>query len=373
MNYPEILFFIGKCLTLDHHPENIEPVAAAIDDKTVEWEKVVQLSSGQLVLPALYLNLKRASLLEKLPEELTEYLEYLTNENRNRNKQILQQVDDISEILKSENIQPVFLKGVAHLLLNLYNDPAERMIGDIDFLVKNEDHVQKAAKLMMRNGYEPLVEYNPFIHGKMKHFPRMKNYNYSAAVEIHREVVLSPYHNKFHATRIYNSRQQVEKKQNAFIPSIENQIIHNMLNAQVNDKAYRNFTVHLRPVYDLFLLSKKENAAEVLNEFGKYEKRSNSYLAVASKVLGINSNIEHKKNFYINFYMRWMLLLLKHSRLQRIYNYITYFSWRAGRYLTLPLKAIFNKQDRMGLWYRLSDKNWYGKHIQSYRRFFKNS
>jgi hypothetical protein len=371
VNYRETLFLVGKCLTLDHHPEKIESVVAAIDNKTVEWEKVVHLSSGQLVLPALYLNLKRASLLEKLPADLTEYLEYLTNENRERNKQILEQVDDIAETLQTENIKPVFLKGVAHLLLNLYNDPAERMIGDIDFLVKDEEDVQKAAALLMERGYEPPKEKQIIASANHRHFPVLRNYNYSSAVEIHREVVLPPHHKKFNAHRIYSSKQSVEKKQNSFIPSIADQIIHNMLNVQINDKAYRNFTTHLRPIYDLFLLSRKENAAEVLNGFGKYEKRSNSYLAVVSKVLHVNSNLEYKNNRSVKIYVSWLDYFLEHLRIHRMYQYVIYFSWRIGRYISLPVKAIFNKQERLGLWYRLSDRSWYGKHLESYRRFFK--
>ncbi|HAQ21344.1 MAG TPA: hypothetical protein DCR40_19255 [Prolixibacteraceae bacterium] len=56
-------------------------------------------------------------------------------------------MDDITAILNKENIQPVFLKGTANLLDGLYSDVGERMIGDIDFLVKEEDYL-KAAELL---------------------------------------------------------------------------------------------------------------------------------------------------------------------------------------------------------------------------------
>ena len=43
-------------------------------------------------------------------------------------------------MLKQYNINPIFMKGSSYLIQGLYEDPAERMIGDIDFLVSKNKY-----------------------------------------------------------------------------------------------------------------------------------------------------------------------------------------------------------------------------------------
>ena len=64
-----------------------------------------------------------------IPEEVEQAFAEIYDLNRERNQQILQQIDDITAELNKENIQPVFLKGTANLLDGLYSDVGERMIG----------------------------------------------------------------------------------------------------------------------------------------------------------------------------------------------------------------------------------------------------
>jgi len=116
-NYKQCLLFVGKCLTLDFHPERIEEVKKAINNKTVNWENVVRLSSGQYVLPALYLSLKRNGLIKDLPVDLVEYFEEITGLNRERNKAMLDQINDISTVLNKHEIYPVFLKVFAPIVI----------------------------------------------------------------------------------------------------------------------------------------------------------------------------------------------------------------------------------------------------------------
>ena len=43
------------------------------------------------------------------------------------------------------NCTPIFLKGTGNLLANLYEDIAERMVGDIDFIFSKEDYPKAIA------------------------------------------------------------------------------------------------------------------------------------------------------------------------------------------------------------------------------------
>jgi len=88
--------------------------------------------------------------LSVIPEEVEHAFAEIYELNRQRNQQILKQIDDITALLNKENIQPVFLKGTANLLDELYSDVGERMIGDIDFLVTEEQlKIQTSAKIFL--------------------------------------------------------------------------------------------------------------------------------------------------------------------------------------------------------------------------------
>ena len=361
---------IGLCLTLGLYPERKDELQQLFSSKSVDLEKLVKAGSDQLVLPAIYLQLKNAGLLQYLPNELTEHLDNITHLNRERNQHIIEQVNEISSFLNNNGIQPVFLKGTAHLLLNLYNDPAERMVGDIDFLVK-EEQMLPAAEVLMKAGFKPLIKFKPAIHKNLKHYPRMVNYDYPAAVEIHREVILAPYDKKFRAKDILAQKQPVPGNPEMFVPSNKHLIIHNILNAQINDKAYKNRIILLRQMYDLMLLSGKEDPQKVLNEFGKCPKLSNTWLAVTSKVLDLPNKIKFEDSRPLRSYLKGFFFLQKHPAVTILYRTITYILWRIWRYISFPVKAIFNKEARAGLWARISDRKWYGKHIESYSNYFR--
>ena len=101
----------------------------------MDWEAFVKVSTGHLVLPALYSNLKRADFLKYLPHELVSFMKNITNINSERNKQIIKQAQELNSLLLlSNNIKPIFLKGTGNLLAGIYDDIAERMVGDIDFI-----------------------------------------------------------------------------------------------------------------------------------------------------------------------------------------------------------------------------------------------
>ena len=155
MTYKEILLFIAKCLTISHEEKYLKEIKNELKFGIINWEKVVQVSSSHYVLPALYCKLKRHHLLALIPSDLAQYLKFLSNLNRDRNQEILFQAKEINTLLLKNNIVPIFLKGAAFILEDLYDDIAERMIGDIDFLVSKSDY-QKTIFILKKDGYKLL-------------------------------------------------------------------------------------------------------------------------------------------------------------------------------------------------------------------------
>ena len=151
MNYKETLFFIAKCLTISLEEKRGDEIEFILKTKNIDWEAVVKLSTSHLVFPAIYCNLKRADFLQYLPEELVSYMEHITDLNRERNKPILQQAQELNSVLLANNITPIFLKGTGNLLAGIYEDIGERMVGDIDFIFSKKDYF-KATNIFKRNG-----------------------------------------------------------------------------------------------------------------------------------------------------------------------------------------------------------------------------
>ena len=134
MNYKQSLYFIAKCLTISLEEKNRDEIEKQLKSMSIDWDTVVKVSTAHYVFPALYCNLKRSNFLHYLPEELVTYMEQITNLNRERNKKIITQAKDLNSLLLANNIRPIFLKGTGNLLAGIYEDIAERMVGDIDLI-----------------------------------------------------------------------------------------------------------------------------------------------------------------------------------------------------------------------------------------------
>ena len=129
MNYKKNLYFIAKCLTISLEVKNRDEIEIILKTMDVDWDAAVKVSTAHYVFPALYCNLKRADFLHYLPEELVSYMEHITDINRERNKQIIVQANELNNVLLANKITPIFLKGTGNLLAGIYDDIAERMVG----------------------------------------------------------------------------------------------------------------------------------------------------------------------------------------------------------------------------------------------------
>jgi len=290
MNYKETLFFVAKCLTINHEVHNKRIVEETLQSNTVDWDEVVKLSTAHYVFPALYCNLKRASFLSYLPEDLVEYMKYITALNRERNEKIIAQAKELNTLLLKNHITPIFLKGTANLLDNLYEDIAERMLGDIDFIISDESYNQ-TVMILSKNQYNYKNSLLDDL-GLGKHHPRMTHKNKIAAVEVHFRIVNIPYDHYLNYNTIKKNLQKT--KDQVLILSDINQILHTVFNKQTNDRGYWMKTISLRNYYDLFLLSKKTNTLKSIQSIEKYFNILNSFLASCNFVFNNISSIHFK-------------------------------------------------------------------------------
>ena len=108
MNYKETLFFIAKCLTISLEDNNRQEIEKQLKSKSINWDAVVKVSTSHYVFPAMYCNFKRADFLKYLTVDLVDYMKHITDLNRDRNTQIIEQAQELNTLLLENNIRPIF-------------------------------------------------------------------------------------------------------------------------------------------------------------------------------------------------------------------------------------------------------------------------
>ncbi|HAQ21333.1 MAG TPA: hypothetical protein DCR40_19190 [Prolixibacteraceae bacterium] len=358
MTYKELFYFTGHCLALDEHPLFRERVielfadARNIQNSTFKIQNFIQLCSDHLIIPAIYLKLKAHDILKYLPEDFIQAFKEIYDLNRERNQQILRQIDDITAVLNKENIQPVFLKGAANLLDGIYSDVGERMIGDIDFLVKEEDYFRTAA-ILEGKGYKHDEIYYTDLKSR-KHYPSLCKEGEIAPVEIHWLPVRHEHTGQYNAGVVLRDQKAVPEKPGLYVPSDEHKLIHTFIHDQLEDRGYAYKQSSFRGLYDLYLLSKRIDVTSLVDQTG-YRKKAISWLVFAQRVLDIPNKFYTSEPRSAKWFCLKYELALTYVR---IHN--TYISLKIGkRYSIRVLKAIFNTNERLYVYRRLKYSKWY--------------
>jgi len=341
MTYKETLFFIGKCLTITHEEHNRNEVEQELKEGAIDWEAVVKVSTAQYVFPALYCNLKRADFLHYLPEELVNYMIHITNLNRDRNKQIIAQAKEINELLLANNITPIFLKGTGFLLQDFYEDIAERMVGDIDFLV-SEAEFEKTIHVLKKDGYSSKKEIDTtFLN---RHYAKIIKNKRIASVEIHYRMVSNPFDKYFNYSFIKNSIKKTTE-QNPVL-SDKNQFIMTCFNKQMNDKGQWYKTVSLRNSYDLFLLAQKVNTLKTLKDFYYYFIPLNNFLASTYQLFNEPKSIIFEENSASIKFNTKQIDYINHPEKEKNNRkkWDLYFLWKSR--ISILIKSFYDKKNR---------------------------
>ena len=336
MNYKETLCFVATCLTISLEDKNRQAIEKQLKLEKIDWDAVVKVSTSQYVFPALYCNLKRADFLQYLPQDLVSYMEYITNLNRNRNEQIITQAKELNNLLLANNIIPIFLKGTGNLLSDLYEDIAERMVGDIDFIVSKEDY-PKAIEILENEKYYSDGEIVK-IHW---HYPRLVHINKIAAVEIHNKVLKEPY-------SAILGFEQINKDAKLFsnikVASYHDKLLNTVLPKQINDNLYHSKTISLKTVYDVFLLFRKSNGLLPKTNIKKVDKRFNNFIGCVNFLLKIKNLNNFKETSSSKKYLHNYISVLNRSKKEELKIQILNIFVRLKEELNI-LRFSFTSQD----------------------------
>ena len=354
MSYKETLYFIATCLTISLEEINRQSIEKQLQSDTIDWDAVVKVSTAHYVFPALYCNLNRSGFLQYLPQELVSYMEHIANLNRERNQQIITQAKDLNTLLLANNITPIFLKGTGNLLADLYEDIAERMVGDIDFIFSKEDY-PKVITVLRDNRYSDVGKYE-YHFPAQKHYRRLQKENNIAAVEIHQELLLEKYANEFNYSFVEKDSQVVN---GVTVLSYANKLNLSIIANQINDSGSYYKTMALRNAYDVFLLSQRTNAKDALNTLDKLTRPLNCFLAACYEVFNTVDSLEYNKTKKTAFYLSvFNSQFTNREKTKRKHKRISAYLFIKKR-LNIFYKATVYKEYRVWLIKRVTDKNWY--------------
>ena len=350
MNYKETLFFVAKCLTISLEEKNKIEIEIMLKTIDVNWEAVVKLSTSHYVFPAIYCNFKKADFLKYLPADLVDYMKHITNLNRDRNTQIIQQAQNLNTLLLANKITPIFLKGTGNLLEGLYEDIGERMVGDIDILFSEKDFF-KAIDILKKDNYiksESDLDYFPAF----RHYPKLVKPSNIAAVEIHNEVTTEKNRGEFNYKIISEDIQLI----NEFVVlSFENQLSLSIISSQINDDGFEFNRFSLRNAYDVFLLSKKVDAKKTISKFTKLRNPLNCFLANCNLVFGNLESLKYHKTKESENYLKAFNKLL-YKRKSNLKINFKLFKINFYRRFGIFCKSIFNSKNRKWLLKRIKSK-----------------
>jgi hypothetical protein len=134
-----------------------DPLIAALRGRPLagtDWLAVIALANHALLTPALYLALLRAGQLNELPKDVGEYLRFIYECNRERNRRLHQQLLEAVAALNEQGIVPYLLKGAACLFQSAERAQG-RITSDLDVAVDGAE-LPKALGCLEELGYLPL-------------------------------------------------------------------------------------------------------------------------------------------------------------------------------------------------------------------------
>jgi len=228
-----------------------------IDLNSINFEKLIKLASGHLMLPALFFNIQKKKVSYLFPEDFTEYIKNIFEINKARNEVLLSEAKELSELLVENNIKHLFLKGTALLLSTIFDDIGERMISDIDFIIQHKDE-EKVKKVLEKNNYCTSSNHvDSFRVFKPKHLPRMVNKNKTIAIEPHLELLSPKYRGLFNSKELLNDfKEEIKMIKTPCKPFLFDHCIYAL---QIEDKGFFYSNYSHRSIYDIYKLDCKKS------------------------------------------------------------------------------------------------------------------
>ena len=244
--------FLGAVLT-DPSSTRLRPY---LEDECWDWEVLIKVAADELILPLLHDRLVNAIGLEWGP--VTEFLRDVRDLHAERNEIVLDELKVLAELANRISIEPVVLKGGAHLLGGLYAAPSDRYLADIDLLIPDRA-IPALVDHLLKNGYS-FNSTNP-VGADCHHEMCIKRPG-RPGVELHRSVGMGRARLLLPAEEMIRDSVAMQHRGDRLrLPSDRHLLIHQVLHAQWNHSYKQAIWPNLREAYDCRLLVARLSAS----------------------------------------------------------------------------------------------------------------
>lgn len=197
----------------------------------------------------------RHGLRDELDDGISEYLASFQTLNTERNLRLRDQLQECIEALNRAGVTPMPLKGAAYLLGNLYPDPNERFLSDIDLLVPASD-IETAASTLHDLGFNPAD--SKFDFSEHHHIPPLVRTLDDVAVELHSSPVATIAGASLSAEDIWANASPVSAGGCDWsAASATDTVLLSFLHGEVVDRDMSRCIVNLRGFLDLLYLIRR--------------------------------------------------------------------------------------------------------------------
>lgn len=241
------------------------PAAVPSDDPT-GWERVLRLAGDHDLLPAWWSAGVARGWWEALPVDALEQvaarfppgvtqppllLQQAYEANRVRQADLLAQGRTILSRLEAEGITAVPLKGLHTLLAGWWDDPADRVMRDLDVLVP-ADAAERAAGCLTALGYLPFA--TGHTDEADHELPAVRLPERAGSVEVHTALLVRRWSAVLAAPGVLGRGAPM---------TTTDAVIHSIAHAQLQDDAHLLGRLPLRSLHELAVLSWGARADEV--------------------------------------------------------------------------------------------------------------
>ncbi len=224
------------------------------------WENVIEMASENFVLPAIASRLRGDRSLQAINPTLQEFFEEIHAGNSARNRQILAEIEKMALLANQWGIEPILLKGSAHLVNRTYDDAGARYQSDIDILVDESEREILARKLMELGYRHDELERN---FAEFYHAAPLYAEGSDIAIEIHSDTGAYRFGLRPGGRRLgldyagisARASTKVCGEARLRVPCLENLLTHTLSHNQLGHGQRFNGFLEMRDVLDLHFLT----------------------------------------------------------------------------------------------------------------------